>query len=388
MISKKMVAGVLIIGVMTSSGAVLARGDSKDEGEKKITVMNYQSAEKINRDGVKAEKLKKTEAFGWVSENEMLTLERREAGDFKSWEYTYDYSFMNESNGEKKQVKNDSLKMNSILDISPSKENAVVKGPKFIPENEEDWKKEHESGKLSHEDVFILNLKTGKYQELKTRYNNHEASYKWIDDKKILVFYTGLKEWNIIDVNGSVLNQGKINCKESVHFIGADLKAEGSEVSGSIFICESYTGSERRVVYKADAKSKTVKPIIDSKRAVFCMSANNMIFTSDVQGNNSKVTLYDENGTKKKEFAVKGKADMDVSKLSPDGTKLAIRNGLGGWSQSLQILDAGTGEVKDIITAGHISNMNWNSISTELSFISQDSSFDEIGDTYKISFNK
>lgn len=383
MINKK-VAGTIIIGAVlcTSIGVgynkILAN-DNKDN----VILLNYSAAKKQSKtDSFKINSLSSNEALDWVSDNEILTLNKKgEQQDINSPKlkyYNYYLSIYNINTGKTRDFKNVTSDLENIK-ISPDKKYVIYVEPKYIPKvGSDEWKKDLNSGKLFSRSVKILNLATGEITDFKLEDKGKEANYSWIDKDKLFVYYPNEKnKWTIENINGTIYKTGYFKTSSSPYLAwpayNLNIKVLFNDVSGNFIIQQNdpYMDNvtNKSTYYCVNVKTNEMKEIYRSKGACLDYFVNmSGIYILDYINNETKLVCFDNNGVKNGEYIYK--TDTMLCDVTRAGDRAALmQNG------ALNILDIKTGKLTKVYDGLFRNNMiapKWNNDGTALIFNVQD----------------
>jgi len=396
MVNKKIITCVALAAVIAAAGAATTRAvtaENNKGGEKNITVLSYKQTAPVSTMAFKADTYDKTVASGWLNDNEVLMLERREQQDKPEfWEYTYNCKVLDLNSGVKKEFNDQNLKINRIIDISPSKKYAICQGPRYIATDTNERLKQLQSGEATHFDIKVLNLENGEAFTLNDRYFNYEAKYKWISDNKIFVSYPSEEaahfEWNIIDIKGNICDKGVLPT-QGIRV--SDLKEVDGKVEGRIYygnpkIEEVPTNKDDMKSYilnmrdncpivSLDLKTKAVKQVLGNGFTDFTVCGDTIAAVCKVDGKN-KLQIFDIDGNLKKQVDIKKGTCFDDfvninsgdCMISPTENKIALVSGERAHGQTLEILNIQTGEIKKITSSSTIENIHWDDSGKNLSF--------------------
>lgn len=383
MINKK-VAGIIIIGaILCTSIGVGYNKISANANKDNIVLLNYSSAKNQPKtDSFKINSLSSNEALDWVSDNEILTLnkkgERQDINSPKLKYYNYYLSIYNINTGKTRDFKNVTSDWGDIK-ISPDKKYVIYVEPKYIPKvGSDEWKKDLNSGKFFSRSVKILNLATGEITDFKSEYKDQQANYSWIDKDKLFIYYPNEKnKWIIENIDGTIYKTGYFKTSGSPYSAwpayNLNIKVLFNDVSGNFVMRQSgpyvNNATNKSTYYYVNVKTNEMKEIYISKGFSLGYFVNRSgIYILDYIGNETKLIYFDSNGAKNGEYSYK--TNTILCDVTRDGDRAALmQNG------ALNILDLKTGKltkVYDGLFRNNIITPKWNNDGTALIFNVQD----------------
>ncbi len=398
MVKKKIIALILMVGVISSSSMIINKVQASNKTNNGITVMPYKASSQVNTSGYQIDKFDKVENVSWLSNNEVLTLTKKaeveKTGYYTSFNTRY-CSIYNLNTKNSKDFKD--VNISVFIGVSPDKKYVLYEEPKYIASSQEDWQKSFDSGELLHSDIKILNLSTGEVTKLNTEYKNHDVECKWISTNKVLANYNN--KWSIIGIDGKVYAQGDYKKGESFgsRLSGTEIKDSGDSVEGKIYYNQVEYGKVGTALLSIDVKTKEIKSIFSNKNSIHAEKQGKTIIMDNYTDNGEispgvynrtfGAYILDESGKILKDIKLPAYSNDFI--LSPDGSKAAYveinlpRDGKAARidgntpkdASSLKIINTKTGEVKEVMKCSTISNICWDKSGTSLSFTSGNSSY-------------
>lgn len=397
MVNKKLIVGLLSAAVLCTSAGVGYKQIFASINKQNVTLLKYTAAKTTNKArSFKINSLSCGEAVGFLSNNEVLILNKKSGDQSKNVTYNFSLSIYNINTGNTKEFKDVNSDGDEIK-ISPDKKYVLYVEPKPIPQvGSTDWQNDLKSGKLLNRSVKILNLATGETKDFKAEYRTKDANYSWIDNDKVFAYYPEeANKWNIVSIDGNVYKTGNFKAPNSGTAWPAynvNIKVSGNDVSGN-FVIEADDKSVMGVAAKATYYSVNVKtnemkqiykPVegATSKYAV----ENNTILIQDSENSRTSTNIVGVNadGSKVSDTKIDNVIYAPMGpcySISNDGKKVAFRiktsNVLNDtdpkqkpmYPTSLNILDLETGKVTKVYDSKvMINDLAWSNDGTALIF--------------------
>ncbi len=390
-INTRRIFSVLLIGTIIIFSLIYKNTKGKDSPGRvnSIKVLNYTASKAVkNSVSFNLNTYTNKNSLGWLSDYEILT-ETKKAdleNPYSAEEVKY-LSIYNVDTGKAK----DFIDVNEgkFLSISPDKKYVLYEEAKCIPKmNEAEWQGYRNSGEIYNYKIKLLNLDTGEITDFKTQDKNYEATYQWLDTRKLLIYYpSNNQQWEILDFSGKVYKSGKINDPQTNYHLTdikmINAKVSENETTGTLILnyllpTNESTGTSQFTM--VDITTKKEKILYTSKGQVSYKIQNNFLLIGECCESKSNIYYFDENGVKKGEYSFQGKIDLGSYNITKDDTKVAIceqtassPNTPISLTTNLDILDLQNGKVMKLFKTTAIvesKNMNlcWNDDGTALTF--------------------
>lgn len=388
MLGKKILALILVTGVIGGVSIFKITSDVSAKSTSDIKVMAYKPSAKVNENGYQIDKYENIESAAWMNENEVLTLTKK--SEFKNPDSTTIIRYCSIYNLNTKKFKDfKNVNIDEFLGLSPDKKYVLYAEARVIPKIEsEEWKKALASGNLLHKNVKLLNLYTGEIKDVNTEKLNSDAQFIWISSNKILANY--FNHWSVIDISGKVYADGNYNGEEhdDAWISGIDdIKDLGNSVEGKFYYTQYKNGKEGVKLCSIDIKTKEIKDIYSNKYSSHADKKGKIIIMNNYDNNGDATNgvyinrtfgalIMNESGKILENIKLpKGKISSGSFTsdyiLSPDGSKAAYvesnnginsSNGINGNDDksdiSVKVIDTKTGDIKEIVKASSLNDKN------------------------------
>ncbi|MFL0250455.1 hypothetical protein ACJDT4_08460 [Clostridium neuense] len=402
MVKKKVMIGLLSAAVLCTSAGIGYKQIFANNVKKNVTLLSYSAAKVAKTDATfKINALSCGEAVEWLSDNEVLTLNKKSEysnPNIPGIKYpVYYLSVYNINTGKTKDFK-DVNDAGDPIKISPDKKYVLYTEPKVMPQvGNTEWQNDLNSGKLFSRSVKILNLTNGKITDFKGEYKAKEANYSWIDNNKLFVYYPNEgNKWNVENVDGTIYKTGNVKAPVAGSHpwpaSNLNIKVSGNDVSGN-FIVEvddpSATGEDMKsTYYSVNVATNEMKQIYRTVgTAVGYTLENNVLLIDDWNKTDdfTRLVYFNDEGVKLGEAKTtefnRNSAVGPVYDISKDGKTIAfpaiiplpkgtpIKDVIKDTTTSLDILDLSTGKMKKVYQSKNlIKDIRWSQDGTSLIF--------------------
>lgn len=401
MVKKKIIIGLLSAAVLCTSIGAGYKQIFASINKGNVTLLSYSAAKTAKVDSTfKINALSCGEAVEWLSNNEVLTLNKKSEysdADKPSTKYpVYSFSIYNTNTGKTKDFKDVNYGGEGIK-ISPDKKYVLYIEPKIIPKGDSaEWQNDFKSGKIFSRSVKILNLETGKITDFKGEYKAKEANYSWIDNDKLFVYYPNEgNKWDVENIDGTIYKTGYFKAADSKSeawpAYNLNIKVSGKDVSGNFIICvndPAVLGQDTKsTYYSVNVATNEMKQIYKPTGVSVNYTVQNnevLIEEDDASYQYTKLVYFNTDGvklgeTKTTEFS-RGNLE-DVYSISKDGKTIAfpaavrlpkdtpVKDMLKNTGTSLDVLDLSTGKVKKVYQSKNlIKSVKWSDDGSSLIF--------------------
>lgn len=399
MINKKVTTALILSAVLCTSVGVGYKQVFASGNKQNVTLLKYTAAKTTNNArSFKINSLSCGEAVGFLSNNEVLILNKKSGDQTKNIPYNFSLSIYNINTGNTREFKDVNSDGDEIK-ISPDKKYVLYVEPKPIPEvGSTEWQNDLNSGKLLNRSVKILNLATGETKDFKAEYKTKEANYSWIDNDKLFVYYPQEgNKWDVENIDGKVYKTGNFKAPNSGTAWPAynlNIKVSGNDVSGN-FVIEADDKAVMGVAtkstyYSVNVKTNEMKQIYKPVEGAASQYAveNNTILIQDYENSltSTNFVRFNADGSKLSDTKIDSAPFTPIGygpsySISNDGKKVAFRiktsNVLNdtdpkqkpSYPMSLNILDLETGKVTKVYESkGIICDLAWSNDGTSLIF--------------------